>query len=162
MPTGGTPHLLRRMILAALPLVALLAAPVQAQDAEVPYWVSLSKDQTNLRVGPGRDYRIAWVYVRKGLPMKVLRVMGGWRLVEEPDGARGWVLARFLSRTHTGMVRGDIAEIRESAGGGRVLWRAAPGVVGRLGDCDDGWCHFDVDGKAGYIRDSAVWGAAAP
>jgi len=150
-----------------LALVAgiLLAAtlPARAQTMDGPYWVSLSKDETNLRVGPGRDYRIAWVYVRKGLPMKVLRVMGGWRLVEEPDGTRGWVLARFLSRTHTGIVKSGVTEIREkSDGSGRVLWRAEPGVIGRVGDCDDGWCRFDVDGRAGYVRDAAVWGTGKP
>jgi SH3-like domain-containing protein len=146
-----------------LALVVAAHAPARAQEADVPYWVSLSKDETNLRVGPGRDYRIVWVYVRKGLPMKVLRVMGGWRFVEEPDGTRGWVLARFLSRTHTGMVKGAATEIRQNAdGSGKVLWRAAPGVIGRLGDCDEGWCRFDIDGRAGYVRESAVWGAGQP
>ena len=36
-----------------------------------------------------------------GLPMKVLRMIGGWRLVEDIDGARGWMLAQFLTRTRT-------------------------------------------------------------
>lgn len=158
-----------------LPKSALLAAammlgvtsfggvPARAAEDGVPYWVSLSKDVTNLRVGPGRDYKIAWVYVRKGFPLKVLRVMGGWRLVEEPDGTRGWVLARFLSRTHTGVIKGGVAEIKQNSdGSGKLLWRAEPGVVGRLGDCDAGWCRFDIEGRAGYIRDSAVWGAGEP
>ena len=137
--------------------------PVRAQEAEVPYWVSLRNDETNLRVGPGREYRISWVYVRKGLPMKVVRIMGGWRLVEEPDGTRGWILARFLSRTRTALVKGAVAEMREGKdGSGRLMWRAEPGVVGRLGDCDDGWCRFDVNGRAGYMRQDALWGTGAP
>lgn len=146
-----------------LALALLGTVPAQAQDAEVPYWVSLSKDQTNLRVGPGRDYRISWVYVRRGLPMKVLRVMGGWRLVQEPDGSRGWVLARFLSRARTAIVQGDAISLREkSDGSGRVLWRVEPGVMGRLGECEEGWCRFDVDGRAGYAKESALWGAGNP
>lgn len=148
-------------LLAVFLLVAPQSAP--AQEADVPYWVSLRNDETNLRVGPGREYRISWVYVRKGLPMKVVRIMGGWRLVEEPDGTRGWILARFLSRTRTALVTGGIAEIREGKGGsGRLLWRAEPGVVGRVGDCDDGWCRFDIDGRAGYVRQDGLWGAGAP
>ncbi len=148
-------------LLAALSLAGV--QPASAQEAEVPYWVSLRNDETNLRVGPGREYRISWVYVRKGLPMKVVRIMGGWRLVEEPDGSRGWILARFLSRTRTALVKGAVAEMREGRGGsGRLMWRAEPGVVGRLGDCDDGWCRFDVDGRAGYMRQDALWGAGAP
>lgn len=143
--------------------LVLAAIPARAQEAEVPYWVSLRNDETNLRVGPGREYRISWVYVRKGLPMKVVRVMGGWRLVEEPDGTRGWILARFLSRTRTALVKGGVAEMREGKdGSGRTLWRVESGVVGRLGDCEDEWCRFDVDGRAGYVRQDVLWGAGAP
>ena len=139
--------------------------PAHAQDADdgVPYWVSTRKDTANMRVGPGREYRINWTYTRKGVPMKVLRMMGGWRLVEDPDGARGWVLQQFLSRERTGMVKGSITALRENKdGSGRLLWRVAPGVMGKIGDCKAGWCPFDVDGRKGYIKASAVWGADKP
>lgn len=156
-------RILTKVLLPAALAFGVVAAPLVAQDADVPYWVSLSKDKTNLRVGPGRDYRISWVYVRKGLPLKVLRTMGGWRLVQEPDGTRGWVLARFLTRTRTGMVKGGVSEIRENSDGtGRLMWKVEPGVVGRLGNCDDGWCQFDIDGRVGYIRQVSVWGAGNP
>lgn len=116
-----------------------------------------------MRVGPGREYRINWTYTRKGVPMKVLRVMGGWRLVEDPDGARGWMLAQFLSRDQTGIVKGAITGLRENKdGSGRLLWRVAPGVMGKIGDCKAGWCSFDVDGRKGYIKATAVWGAGKP
>lgn len=156
-------RLMKSVVLGAV--LALSAAPAQAADDDggAPYWVSLSKDEANMRVGPGREYRINWKYVRKGLPMKVLRVMGGWRLVEDPAGARGWLLAQFLSRTHTGMIKGGVAELRENKdGSGRLLWRAEPGVVGQIGDCDDGWCDFDVDGRRGHVAARSVWGAGKP
>lgn len=141
------------------------AGTLHAQEAEdgVPYWVSTRKDTANMRVGPGREYRINWTYTRKGVPMKVLRVMGGWRLVEDPDGARGWVLQQFLSRERTGIVKGSITALRENKdGSGALLWRVAPGVMGKIGDCKAGWCSFDVDGRKGFIKASAVWGAENP
>lgn len=136
---------------------------VAAEDGAVPYWASLSKDQTNMRVGPGREYRINWTYLRKGLPVKVLRVMGGWRLVEDPAGARGWMLAQFLSRARSGLVKGEIAPIRANKdGSGGLLWRAAPGVQAVLGECKDGWCAVDVDGRRGFMAQDALWGAGTP
>ena len=162
----------RRSALLPLALGLILACsaalPAHAEnDPGVPYWVSLRKQPANLRVGPGREYRIAWVYVRPGLPMKVLRVMGGWRLIEDPDGARGWMLAQFLTRTRTGMVKGgpksEPAAIRENKdGSGKLMWRAAPGVVARLDDCDEGWCKADIDGRKGFIEARKVWGAGTP
>ena len=151
---------MRRPVLALLALA--LAAPAQAQDVEVPYWASLMADKVNMRVGPARDYRIAWVYQRKLLPLKVLRLHEGWRLVEDPDGARGWVLARFLSRKRTAIVQRSIAEMRERAGGGKLMWRAEPGVVGKLGKCEAGWCRLDARGRKAWIAASAIWGEGEP
>ncbi|MDE2562216.1 MAG: hypothetical protein KGL48_08205 [Sphingomonadales bacterium] len=150
-----------------LATVALVLAPAalapcaRAEEPAVPYWASMSKDKANVRVGPGFDYRISWVYQRRGLPVKVVRTMGGWRLIEDPDGTRGWLLSRFLSRTHTAIVIGKHnAEMHEgSDGGGRLLWRVEPGVVGIVGDCDSGWCRFEVGARKGYIRADAIWGS---
>ncbi len=147
--------------------VALLCAAVpalgQGADEGVPYWVSTAKDTANMRVGPGREYRISWTYTRKGVPLKVLRVMGSWRLVEDPDGARGWILSQFLTRARAGIVKGSITGLRENKdGSGRILWRVAPGVIGKLDKCEDGWCEFDVAGRKGFIKASSVWGGGQP
>jgi hypothetical protein len=73
-----------------LTLLALLlcSIPAAAQDRAVPYWAALRAGEVNMRVGPSEDFPIEWVYRRQGLPVKVLRVMQGWRLVEDPT-ARG-------------------------------------------------------------------------
>ena len=143
-------------------LAVSIANPAQAADDDLPYWASLTADVVNMRVGPARDYKIAWVYKRKLLPLKVVRRHEGWRLVEDPDGAKGWMLARFLSRKQTAIVRGKPAEMRERPGAGKLMWRAQPGVVGRVGACESGWCKFDVAGRAAWIEASAIWGEGKP
>ena len=148
----------------ALLVCLLLAVPAAAQEREVPYWASLRASEVNMRVGPSEDFPIDWVYRRQGLPVKVLRVNQGWRLVEDPDGTKGWVVARLLTPDRGAIVIGNgLAEMRESAeAGARVLWRAEPGVVGALGDCDDGWCRFAVGKRKGWIRAARLWGAGEP
>ena len=97
--------------------------------------------------------------------MKVLRRMEGWRLVQDPDGTRGWMLARFLKRERGAIVIGKgLADMREKAGSGaRLLWRLEPGLSGKLGECEEGWCHLDVGGgHAGYVPQTRLWGAGAP
>jgi len=167
----GTGHQFHRVLAGALALGIMIAglAPGAAraadEQAEGPYWASLRTQPANLRVGPGREYRISWVYLRAGLPLKALRTMSGWRLVEDIDGARGWMLAQFLARARTatvkpGAVKGSMAEIRENAdGSGRLLWRAEPGVTGKLGDCGPVWCKIDIDGRHGSVAKAAIWGA---
>ena len=151
-----------RLILALSAL--MLATSSQAQDREVPYWASLRADEINMRVGPSADYKIDWVYRRRGLPVKVVRVMEGWRLIEDPDGARGWVAARLLDPDRGALVIGKspAAMHEDDDEASKVKWRLEPGVVGRLGDCDDGWCEFTVGEREGWVRQESLWGAGEP
>ena len=157
--------ILRFRTFAILALLATATPAFAADDEEVPYWASLRADKVNLRVGPAETYRIAWIYRRTGLPMKVLRRMEGWRLVQDPDGTRGWMLARFLKRDRGAIVIGKgLADMREKAdGGSRLLWRLESGISGKLGDCEEGWCRLDTGGgHAGYVAQSRLWGVGAP
>jgi SH3-like domain-containing protein len=153
--------MLRRLLIA---FAAFLAFPVHAQDREVPYWASLRVDEVNMRVGPSESYPIDWVYRREGLPVKVVRLYQGWRRVRDPAGAEGWVVARLLNPQRTAIVIGKgLAPMRAGSDASASLrWNVEPGVVGRLGDCDQGWCEFDVKGRKGWVEQGRLWGAGAP
>lgn len=148
----------------ALSLLVASAIPAAAQDRETPYWASLRSDEVNMRVGPSEDYQISWVYRRPGLPVKVVRIKEGWRLVRDPDGAEGWVVARLLSPERAALVvgQGATAMREDTSDESELRWKVEPGVVGKLGDCADGWCEFDVHGRKGYVRQNRLWGAGAP
>lgn len=150
-----------RLLIAGL---AVFAVPAAAQDAKTPYWASIRAGEVNMRAGPGEDYKVDWVYRRPQLPVKVLRLMEGWRLVEDPDGTRGWMLARFLTRQRSAFVKGEgLAEMRDKAAAdARLLWRVEPGVVVLLDECGDGWCGVRIGERAGYIRQDRLWGAGEP
>ena len=153
--------MLRRL----MPILALfVAAPASAQDRETPYWASLRSEKVNMRVGPSENYPVDWVYQRKGLPLKVVRVMQGWRLVRDPEGTQGWVFAALLSPERTALVVGEgLAALRaEPSGASELRWNAEPGVVGKLGDCEGGWCEFDVGGRKGWIEAGRIWGDGEP
>jgi SH3-like domain-containing protein len=148
-----------------LPLLLLaFAAPAWAQDGKVPYWASLRVETANMRVGPSESYPIDWVYKRKGLPVKVVRLMQGWRLVVDPDGTQGWINARMLTLERTAVVVGDrLAAIRaEPSAAAALRWNAEPGVIGKLGSCESEWCQIDVGGRRGWIEASRIWGDGDP
>ena len=151
-----------RLLLPAAIFAATASAA--AQDRETPYWASLRASEVNMRVGPSADFPIEWVYRRPGLPVKVVRVHEGWRLVEDPEGARGWIVARLLDPARSAIITGEEpAEIRaQPDASASVRWLAEPGVVGRLGDCKQGWCRFNPDGHQGWVRADRLWGDGAP
>lgn len=142
----------------------LAGTAASAQQRQTPYWASIKTEKLNMRVGPSRDYRIEWVYKRKGLPIKVVRISEGWRLIRDVDGAQGWVTSSLLSAQQTALVVGNgHAAMRETpARGGRLKWNLEPGVIGSLGKCEAGWCQLDIRGHIGWVEQSRLWGTGKP
>lgn len=130
---------------------------------KVPYWGSIAAGKARMRTGPARNYPASWLYQRADLPVRVTGAFKEWRRVEDPDGTQGWMLANLLSQRRTAVVRGSgpADMLDRPAAGARLLWRAAPGVVGRLSQCANGWCRFDVKGQAGYVEAGGLWGVGA-
>ncbi len=139
---------------------AILAEPARAQNREVPYWATLRFDEVNMRVGPSQEYKIDWVYKRKGLPVKVVRVRDSWRLVQDHEGTQGWVASSQLNPNLGAIVVGDgLADLREEpATNSAMRWRAEPGVVGALVECRESFCEIDVDGRRGWVAMDRLWG----
>ena len=158
-----------RILAAALSVFvasALVPDPVAAADAtkkSVPYYASISASRARMRTGPARTYPASWLYQRQDLPIKVVAIFKEWRKVADPDGTEGWMQANLLSGTRTAIVHGGgPVELREKPNAGsRLLWRAAPGVVGRLSQCGNGWCRMDVKGQAGFVAVGGLWGVEA-
>jgi SH3-like domain-containing protein len=133
---------------------------VAEAQRQPPYWASIAAGKALMRTGPAQTYPGTWLYIRPDLPIKVIGVVGDWRRVQDPDGTIGWMLVRLLSDQRSGIVRGQSPQpMHESPSAtAPIRYRAEPGVVGRVSDCADGWCLFDVGGRSGYIRVDTLWG----
>ncbi len=139
--------------------IASLAAGDAYAQKKPPYFASISAGKARMRTGPGKNYPASWLYQRADLPVKVVDVYKDWRKIEDPDGTQGWMQVNLLSQTRTAMVIGTVTELRaEPRFAARIMWRAAPGVVGRISKCTRGWCHIDVRGRAGFVEQSRIWG----
>ena len=151
---------MRRLIGVALLCLATVAS---AQDKKPPYWASIASGEAMIRTGPGRNYPGTWLYKRRDLPVKVLKIYQSWRLIEDPDGTRGWMLVTLLSDRRTALVKPgtprQIHEQRDSAS--RVAYLAEPGVIGRIEQCDGQWCKFTSGKRGGWIGQSDVYGVGA-
>ena len=140
----------------------LFATPVAAQDRPVPYWASIQSGEAMMRTGPARTYPGLWLYKRRDLPVRVLKRHENWRLIEDSEGTRGWMLRTMLSDRRTALVRGSEARPVhvKAEGGSRVRYMVEPGVVGRIDGCEAGWCHISFGTRDGHIRIADLWGVA--
>lgn len=139
----------------------------------VPRYVSLKSDRVNIRKGPGRDYGIAWVFRRAGLPVEVLKEFEGWRQIRDSEGATGWVNQIMLSGRRTALVlpwelkqkadaqpkRRPIVVLHASASTrSRTLARLEAGVLTSVSSCDGRWCRVFLDRHVGYVEQKNLWG----
>jgi SH3-like domain-containing protein len=83
--------MLGRGLVTALLIIAA-AAPAAAQDKQPPYWASVASGQALSHTGPGKNYPNIWLYQRRDLPIRVVKKYENWRLIQDPDGAQGWML----------------------------------------------------------------------
>jgi SH3-like domain-containing protein len=115
------------------------------------------------RTGPGKNYPGIWLYQRRDLPVRVVKKYETWRLIQDPDGAQGWMLVTLLSDRRTAMVKkGDPIPVRVDPNeGAKVRYLAEQGTVGRIDHCKGGWCHVEFGKREGYIRMADVWGVGA-
>jgi SH3-like domain-containing protein len=134
----------------------------------LPRFVSLKATRVNLRVGPGRDYAVAWLYTKPGVPMEVIQEYDNWRRVRDAEGTEGWVYQSLLSGERTAMAApwkiGDgqdnyINMHREARANARIVARLEPGVVVEVKTCDGEWCEASADGVSGYVTQGEIWGA---
>ncbi|OYY69402.1 SH3 domain-containing protein [Sphingomonas sp. 28-63-12] len=146
-------------IAAALLVAGLANDAAHSEKRKTPYYASIAAGKARMRTGPGRNYPASWLYQRADLPIKVVDSYKEWRKIEDPDGTQGWMQGNLLSDTRTGIVMGTNADMLEAPRfNAPLLWRAAPGVVGRISRCARGWCWFDVRGRAGYVEANRLWG----
>jgi SH3-like domain-containing protein len=150
---------LRLLLLMLLGAITVSTAVAQSRR-QPPYWASISSGRAMMRAGPARTYPGTWLYVRADLPVRVIEVYQSWRKIQDPDGTTGWMLVNLLSDQRTGLVTGDGPRPMHARPdlASPVRFRAAPGVVGRISRCREGWCRFEVGSRDGYIRADHIWG----
>ena len=137
-----------------------------ASGLPLPRFVSLKSGRVNLRIGPGLNYAVDWMYLKSGLPMEVIQEYDNWRRVRDADGTEGWINQSLLSGKRTAIVapwqRGKQARISmhaQAGGTGRLVATVEPGVIGTIRTCNGEWCEMEIGGYPGWVEQSQLWGA---
>lgn len=164
---------------ATLGLALLLAAsaPASAADAAlgkvsglpIPRYVSLKTDRVNLREGPSKDHRTAWVFQRAGMPVEITAEYEVWRRIRDAAGTEGWVLHSLLSGRRTAIVMPwakpgaePLALYDRQDDKSAVVAQLQTNVIASVRRCDAGWCRLVIaqPGRdlTGFIRQDRLWG----
>ena len=157
----------------ALAVLVPAASPALAQAGAVgpsglplPRFVSLKSGKVNLRIGPGLNYPVDWLYLRAGVPMEIIQEYDNWRRVRDAEGAEGWINQSLLSGRRTAIAapwqRGKETELllrAEPDTTSRIVAKLEPGVVGTIRACNGSWCEMEFSGHRGWLSQTQIWGA---
>ena len=127
----------------------------------LPRFVSLRAGEVNLRTGPGVQYPVDWVFLRRNLPVEIIAEYGTWRKIRDWQGTQGWVHQSMLAGTRTLIVTGETRTIRRKADANSgLVAKIEAGAIGRLVSCPDlnGWCRVEAGGRNGWLRRVDFWG----
>lgn len=121
--------------------------------------LSVAVDKANVRSGPGKKYEVLWS-VGKYFPVDIVKTSGDWRQVRDYEGDVGWIHHSLLKETSSVIVKGSLVNVREGPGtDAKVLFQAESGVSFKVEEKKDEWLRVKhVDGDAGWIHESLVWG----
>ncbi len=153
--------LLAASLAAVAPARAQTQAPTPAPVARenVPRFVSLRSEPVNLRAGPGINFPVEWVLMRRHLPVEVLAEFQQWRKIRDGVGTEGWVHQSMLAGRRYAVVIGDARTIRRAPEPAAApVAKLEPGVVGLLLECRGEWCRLEAGGFRGWLARGEIWG----
>jgi len=133
---------------------------VQGSGLPVPRFVTLKSNEINMRVGPGREYPLAWIYKRKGLPVKVIAEFDVWRKVEDHEGITGWIHGQLVSARRTALIQEPVSKLYQRPDTtSDIVAVAEKNVLMELQYCRESWCRLSNETVRGWIPRASIWGA---
>lgn len=140
-------------------VVPLAAAAPADKAADIPRFGTLRADRVNLRVGPGNQYPIQWVFTRKGLPVEIIGEVDVWRRIRDAEGTEGWVHEHMVTGNRSVVVAREMRTLRaEPSAASPAVAHAEPGVIAHLLECRGPWCRVEAEGIKGWLQRTEVWG----
>jgi len=156
------------MIIAGFMSETSLAATTGASGLPLPRFVSLKSKRVNLRVGPGPDYAVSWLYTKAGLPVEIIQEYDNWRRIRDSDGTEGWVFHSLLDGKRTAVAapwmkgKGEDVFVNlrsDPQANASLVAKLQPGVVVTIDECNGDWCKAETDGTDGWVSQAEIWGA---
>ncbi|MBX9696973.1 MAG: hypothetical protein K2X53_02710, partial [Alphaproteobacteria bacterium] len=135
-----------RGILGLFAAVLSHETPCVAESIESTRFVSLRSSEVNMRVGPGTEYPIEWIYVRQNLPVEVISEFGIWRRIRDMEGTEGWIHQSMASKNRTVFVMNEDVHMRRSdSTSSKAIALLKLGVIAQLKKCRQNWCEVKAN-----------------
>jgi|TARA_B110000259_G_scaffold136036_1_gene153224 SH3-like domain-containing protein len=130
---------------------------IQSIYAEEKF-LSLKKNKTNVRYGPGLDYPIKYIYRKVNLPVKLIDKKDNMRRVIFLDNNSGWIHRSQLKPSNAVISLGEKILFKKPSDFSEPIAKVQKGRLLVIKKCEDDWCNVLTDDYTGWIKIKNVWG----
>ena len=130
---------------------------IQFLNAEEKF-LSLKKNKTNVRYGPGLDYPIKYVYRKVNLPVRQIDEKENWRRVIFLDNNSGWIHWSQLKPSNSVITIQEKILFKKPSNFSEPFVRLEKGRLLIIKKCENDWCKVITDGYTGWIKVKNIWG----
>ena len=122
-------------------------------------FLSLKKDEVNLRQGPSFEYPIKLIYKKKHLPVIILDKSGPWKKIRDFENNTGWIHTVLLSKKKSAInIKNNSVIYKKSTIFSKPIAKLETGRLLLVKKCKVKWCKITSGNYEGWILKSALWG----
>ena len=147
--------MIKKIAIWFLCLSILSTQPVIAEEK----FLSLKKDKTNVRYGPGLDYPIKYIYRKVNLPVRQIDKKENWRRVIFLDNNSGWIHWSQLKPSNSIITIEEKILFKKPSNFSEPLAKLEKGRLLVIKKCEDEWCNIITDDYTGWIKVKNIWGS---
>jgi SH3-like domain-containing protein len=122
-------------------------------------FLSLKKNKTNVRYGPGIDYPVKYIYRKVNLPVKQIDKKENWRRVIFLDNNSGWIHWSQLKPSNSIITIEEKILFKKPSIFSKPFVRLDKGRLLIIKNCEDDWCNVTTDNYTGWIKIKSAWGS---
>ena len=131
---------------------------IQSIYAEEKF-LSLKKNKTNVRYGPGLDYPIKYIYRKINLPVKQIDIKENWRRVIFLDNNSGWIHWSQLKRSNSVITTKEKILFRKPSNFSEPIAKLEKGRLLIIRNCEVEWCNIETNNYTGWVKIKNIWGS---
>ena len=122
------------------------------------YYLMLKNSKVNVRMGPGLDYPIKFIYKKKNLPVKVIDKKENFRKVIDHKKNSGWIHISQLKKINSIIVLSNRILFKKPTFNSKPIANIESGRLFVLKKCKKDWCEVSSLNYTGWINMDNVWG----
>ena len=139
-------------------IVLLSAFFLNISIAEENYFLSLKYNKVNVRYGPGLDYPIKFVYLKKNFPVEIIDEKENFRKILDYKNNGGWVHRSQLKKNQSLITLQEKILFKKSTKYSTPIAVIKSGRLLIVKKEEKKWFKVETGNYVGWINNKYLWG----